>query len=400
MRSNRNHHVSTSIVCIIILVIGFTVQQQEEAKPEPEEPHCMKFYRKDLLETWYVPPTSNLCNIDKPTYSSFYYGITAKGDDLFIMSRDIKTSINSMKISEKTFMGGVFSVAIFKENQRFSHFLTITPTEDQEKLYSFEYILDESQFNGQYRSTYYVKESDISIKGADTRSAITLAVILTQIFIVSNVLCHKKAWMQLGLAFNTMFIIPTSFILANFEFKTLKSLCITLGIVLLVAIVIAYLYMRNNNLVIGMIFGALFFLYYVLAGTRELSTPRNFFIVGVVLITGAIVWFNTIGTKAAKISYIVQYCSFWIQIFFFWAYLSVMTIPELWVRVSGCPSEYKVGISGKSFGSMILPWTTAFVILILQYVVVSVKFDFSLFNFGANKSSKPETLAMDSGDKL
>ena len=400
MRSNRNHHVSTSIVCIIILVIGFTVQQQEEAKPEPEEPHCMKFYRKDLLETWYVPPTSNLCNIDKPTYSSFYYGITAKGDDLFIMSRDIKTSINSMKISEKTFMGGVFSVAIFKENQRFSHFLTITPTEDQEKLYSFEYILDESQFNGQYRSTYYVKESDISIKGADTRSAITLAVILTQIFIVSNVLCHKKAWMQLGLAFNTMFIIPTSFILANFEFKTLKNLCITLGVVLLVAIVIAYLYMRNNNLVIGMIFGALFFLYYVLAGTRELSTPRNFFIVGVVMITGAIVWFNTIGTKAAKISYIVQYCSFWIQIFFFWAYLSVMTIPELWVRVSGCPSEYKVGISGKSFGSMILPWTTAFVILILQYVVVSVKFDFSLFNFGANKSSKPETLAMDSGDKL
>ena len=123
MRSNRNQHVSTSIVSIIILVIGFTVQQQEEAKPEPEEPHCMKFYRKDLLETWYVPPTSNLCNIDKPTYSSFYYGITAKGDDLFIMSRDIKTSINSMKISEKTFMGGVFSVAIFKENQRFSLFM-------------------------------------------------------------------------------------------------------------------------------------------------------------------------------------------------------------------------------------------------------------------------------------
>lgn len=373
-----------SATLLFVLLLGRSLQQEDPAaeKKKPETPFCIKFYRPDLLETWIVPPTSPLCKVDKPSYSGFYYGLVAGGQDLFITARGIKESFNAMQVSEKT-----FSVVVYKKNLKMAHFVTIEKTDNNDLKYNFEYVIDDTMANGQYRTTYYVGEEDFLVEGADIKNAITFAFCILQVIQLSSI--SGPGNMLFGLAFNFFLMVPASIILVMFQFDNIKKLAMTLGGVLLVALIAGYIAKHTKNLVYSVACGILMLAYYWLAGTDEI---RAFFI-PILLPAFAIPGFYSIvnceGTKAAKITFIMQFGLFWAQVFLFWSYLFVVTIPGMWVRITGCPSDYKAPVVGKGFFITWHSW-------IIWAAVLGFEFVTAMNRFAGDR----KTLTMDSGNML
>lgn len=368
---------------LFVLTLERSLQQEDPAADKkPETPSCIKFYRPDLLETWIVPPGSPLCKIDKPSYSGFYYGLVAGGKDLFITARGMKESFEAMKISEKS-----FSVVVYKKNLKMAHFVSIEKTDNNDLKYNFEYIIEDSLMYGQYRTTYYVGEDDFLVEGADIKNAITFAICLMQLVQLSSIAGQGN--LLFGLAFNFFLLVPTSVILVLFRFDNIKKMAMALGGVLVVALVAGYIAKRSKNLVYSVSCGILLVVYYWLAGTDEI---RGFFIPALLLslaVPGYYSVINCEGTKAAKITFVMQFGLFWMQTFLFWAYLFVVTIPGMWLRITSLPSDYKAPVVGKGF---FITWH-AWVILA---AVIGLEGMTAMNRFAGDR----KTLTMDSGNML
>lgn len=371
------------IFLLIALLLVSPIHSQEDPAPPP--PTCMKIPRPDMMTIWEIPEGSPLCNISTSPTSGFSYGIVAdkRLKTLRFLTKGFNQTINQMYVSEKSLLGGPYSIAIYRPNLKFSHFVTFEVTNQDEKLYKFDYTISENVMDAQYRTTYYIAEGDIVTKGSMFHHILLGVLLFVQVLVLMSVMGGNN--IQFAIAFNTALFIPLSITTWMMTFEKLQSFLIALGICLVVGFAAGMANKKLGNLILAFVCGILHLLFYFFGGTKD---SRAYLLLAFVLTMGIPAYcavMLTIGTRAAKISLIAQFGIFWLQTYLFWSAIFVVTPSEMALRILRGPMDYRGGIVGQGF---ILVWRN------LVSLVVIIGFE-ALAAYNRFEGDK-KTISMDS----
>jgi len=347
--------------CLILGLFAGLIRSQEAESSPPPPTNCIEIYRRDKMEKWIIPIGSALCQNNQTTQSGFKYGFTTFGKTMRVISKDINTSIENMYVTEK--FSDRFSVSVYRPGLDYPHFLVLKVTDEELKLYNFEYEFNEESRNANFRSTYYIRAGDIEGMNGDFYLILTGVLVFLQFLVTSAGLGGDGQ--KYGCVYTSSVTIVMSTVMGLFQWNKRTTLCYVIAGIVVGAMIAGYFNQKKGTSMVSIGVSALMIVYYFLGGSVShrtyTVTAMIFMFLGVFIPC----FFRSSGSFGVKLVYSLQFVAFWITQFLFWSYIFLITPPELHMRVWSGPSDYLLGYKGKGiyvnwpiivcwFGSLIL----------------------------------------------
>jgi hypothetical protein len=375
--------MNSLIISTLVLTVGVVVGQLGETKKVSD--HCMQIYRTDRMEVWKIKKGSQLCTIDRESWSGYQYGLKVKDEKLYVISKGLDSELANFYVSDKEYY--TFSASIYRPGLTFAHFITIVPTADEKKLYRFEYVLDDSDINANFRSILYVGFKDITSEGQALLFVFQL-VHCTIMGLVLFLMFCKDGLMLSFSPFMCITMVGVSFICGFKEWHEFSDFLTYYGVLCLIGIIVGWINSHYGNGIVCAISAIITTLYYFMGGSSQHRVGIIVSLIFYCAFAAIMGYLNTYGNAAEKLNFTMQFASFWVQQFQFWSYAFMIYPGELHMRVWHGPSDYMMGFTGTGF---FLSWKIYLVLLslfVFQGVTIYVKFGTEKINLqGSHQKS-------------
>ena len=152
-----------------------------------EKPHCMEFYRPDVMQTWAVRKGAALCQINKLEYGATQrIGLkadTTTSDLVLNLFGGDPQSISKHWRTPSFELGGKFGIVYYQPNSSVPQILRLNQTNQLFRLDEFDY--EESEGINSFKRTYfYYMKDDLVVLRGNHNAAINWAMLCAFILFV------------------------------------------------------------------------------------------------------------------------------------------------------------------------------------------------------------------------